>query len=82
MRIIIYCSGAFASLTVLALNGCGLRSWSQVALLEPALPCLQELYMAANDLSERDGESMSVFTGAEGTGIATIFIAVIAICLR
>lgn len=36
---------------MLALNGCGLKSWAEVVLLEPFLPQLQELYLAANDFS-------------------------------
>ena len=44
--------GSFANLRVIALNGCGIKSWAEVLLLEACLPQLQELYLAANDLSD------------------------------
>ena len=45
-------SGCFAHLKVLALNACGIKSWVSVQLLDPFLPCLEELYLANNSLSD------------------------------
>ena len=45
-------SGCFANLKVLALNSCGIKSWASVQFLEPFLPCLEELYLASNSLSD------------------------------
>lgn len=56
-------SGCFQSLRVLALNGCGLRSWREVLLLERYLPNIEELYLAANDFSDLNS---SMETGASG----------------
>lgn len=42
----------FDSLRVLALNGCGLRSWKEVVLLESRLPKVEELYLAANNFAD------------------------------
>lgn len=45
-------SGCFANLRVLALNACGIKSWSAVQLLEPHLPTVSELYLAGNALPD------------------------------
>jgi hypothetical protein len=50
----------FESLRVLALNGCSLRSWNEVVQLETCLPNVEELYLAANNLSDVG------ISGAEG----------------
>mmetsp|Transcript_3249 Transcript_3249/g.5056 ORF Transcript_3249/g.5056 Transcript_3249/m.5056 type:complete len:558 (-) Transcript_3249:81-1754(-) len=42
----------FDRLTTLALNFCGITSFATVACLERVLPSIEELYVAANDLSD------------------------------
>ncbi len=42
----------FEGLRTLALNACGITSWSSIQLLGPLLPCLEELYLSANCLSD------------------------------
>lgn len=37
---------------LLALNFCNIQSWSEVQLLEHLLPCLEELYLAGNNLPD------------------------------
>lgn len=59
-------SGCFDALRVLALNYCGLNSWGEVLLLESRLPCLEELYLAANNFSDigssgEEGRSQPLF---------------------
>ncbi len=60
-------ANCFANLQVLALNGCNIRSWQQVQMLEPLLPELQELYLANNNLPDlpRD-EADQLFRDATG----------------
>lgn len=45
-------SGCFSKLRVLALNGCGIKSWAAVQLLEPHLPVIEELYLSSNALPD------------------------------
>ena len=45
-------SDCFARLRVLALNSCGIKSWSGVQLLSPHLPVIEELYLASNSLPD------------------------------
>jgi Leucine-rich repeat (LRR) protein len=58
--------GCFGSLRVLALNFCGLTSFSSLVALESELPLVEELYVAANQFADisplgNDG-SFFVFT--------------------
>lgn len=55
--VMLSCSGCFAQLQVLALNGCNISSWAQLQLLEPLLPSLEELYVASNTFSDLPIES-------------------------
>ena len=45
-------AACFAPLRVLALNGCRMDSWMQVARLEAMLPNLEELYLSKNSLAD------------------------------
>jgi hypothetical protein len=44
--------GCFGSLRVLALNFCGLTSFSSLVALESELPLVEELYVAANQFAD------------------------------
>ena len=44
--------GSFQNLTVLALNSCGITSWTQVCLLSRYASNVEELYLTSNDLSD------------------------------
>jgi Leucine-rich repeat (LRR) protein len=59
-----------AGLEVLALNGCGIRSWTTLQHLHNFLPNLQELYLSNNDLSDlpgadENGQVSAVFVSGE-----------------
>jgi len=72
----------FSSIRVLALNACGISSWSQVTRLEGMLPCVEELYLSRNNLADMvsvgasDSGSGSVVVVGEGVGdIKSVFSA-------
>ena len=52
LHLIASARSAFLNLKILALNSCGIKSWVEIQLLEPVLPCLEELYMANNKLAD------------------------------
>jgi tubulin-specific chaperone E len=58
----------FQSLKVVALNGCGLKSWKEVVSLQNLVPGLEELYLSRNtladlpDTSKPSSSEESVFT--------------------
>ena len=54
------CRGCFSALRVLAINACGLRSFSSLVTLERALPLLEELYASANTLTDMSPVGASV----------------------
>jgi tubulin-specific chaperone E len=45
-------TNAFASLRVLALNGCEIKSWDGFILLEPLLRGIEELYLSGNVMND------------------------------
>lgn len=51
VKIVICYFRSLNSLRVLALNNCGLSSWSEVQLLEQLLPVVEELYLSDNAIS-------------------------------
>lgn len=75
MRSTPFHSNCFANLKVLALNGCNIKSWAQIQLLEPLLPNLEELYLANNQLPDlpRDDAEQTYrdATGVQGEALVS-----------
>lgn len=54
-------SGSLNNLKIIALNFCGLQSWSSVKALHAVLPAITELYLAANFFQDISSMSPSFF---------------------
>ncbi|RYG70079.1 hypothetical protein EON64_01170 [archaeon] len=61
----------FRHVRLLALNLCSIGSWSTLQSLQPFLSCLEELYVAHNDLSDLPAEAHAV---ADGDGTSVIVV--------
>lgn len=57
-----FCS-KLSNLKVLALNGCNLKSWGDIELLQNHFPVLEELYVANNDFRDLANSNSRLRTG-------------------
>jgi Leucine-rich repeat (LRR) protein len=63
---------------VLALNKCNITSWAAVQLLEPLLPNLEELCLAANSLCDLPNTTTAIMGDGSGPSESVLQFASIA----